>query len=248
MLWLLPVAVASADTSTRQLAPSPALFATSSFLNASTTAALHETIQHECTFEPAGSAGRFACLVPMTASAILNAVVDGFSRLWGINLKNVTQLVAVKFMPGCDTYPLHMDHANLTGVLYLNSAEAGAGGEIHFPAADVRVVPKAGQFLTWRSFTEGESGQTVPDPAALHTVSPLAASAAEPRFTLQMEALLDDPTAVPRLPAVGAANALQRALMFAPTPGRLGAVLELRTQLSPTEVGWLLNKTKVRAR
>jgi len=216
MRLLCVLAVASAaDPSTRQLAASPALFAAGSFFNASTAAALLETIKQECAFSQVGSAGRFACTLAVRTNAILNEFIAKFARTWGIRLRNVTKLVAVKFMPGCEEYPLHLDHANLTGVLYLNSASDGAGGEIRFPAANVSVQPAQGQLLTWRSFKEDESGKSVPDDAAKHMVSPLATDPAEPRYTLQMEVLLDDPGAVPRLPAVGVAHA-QRRLTFAP--------------------------------
>jgi len=69
--------------------------------------------------------------------------------------------------PHLDSYRVGRLRLTATALLYLTDVEQG--GETHFPSAKLRIAPRQGRLLVWR--TRGEDGRD--DPASLHESLPV---------------------------------------------------------------------------
>ena len=124
------------------------------------------------------------------------------AKLWGDHVNFMETFAVLRYLPGSDATPLHLDHfeneegvADMSLMLYLTAAPPGTA-TLNFPYANISnnaadpssglwIDPVPGRLVAW-SNQKHQDGLDVVDAAAKHQLGGLPASAPAARYALQV--------------------------------------------------------------
>ena len=199
---IVVAAVAAPATKPVQLAASPNIWTLGSVLSSSEAEEIRKILEakEETAWDKeapgVGDEGyqtthaRASCLLYVDEVPALRKVLDTFSAIWKVNVSGSKFIPALRDQESSPGFMPHFDGCDISATLYLNSVPRGYG-DLYFFGPEVTISPEPGRMVTWGNYRLEANGTRVTDEGALHTVTAMPAVASRTRYTLQLQAWLE---------------------------------------------------------